>query len=118
MALSNLTSIEAINKGNNTYHLSVLVTPAWYRGDTNEYPFRTTSYPGAPGATYAILFTHPGDNPWDVGWFGNLKSVLGESVLNWWVPLRYGPCTKHDSSESDFPMGKAVEDLKKEAAGF
>lgn len=119
MTLHNFTTVEALSRNTSTYYLSVLITPAWCRRNPNEqYPFRTTTYPGAPGATYAILMTRPGDNPWDIGAFKNLQSVLGESVIHWFLPLKFSPCTKHDRQDSEFEMGPVVEWTKKDATGY
>ncbi|KAH7063136.1 DHHC palmitoyltransferase-domain-containing protein [Macrophomina phaseolina] len=92
MTLRNLTTVEALNRGNATYHMSVLITPSWCnRRNDEQYPFRTTTYPGAPGALYAILLTRPGDNPWDLGTLKNWKSVMGNSIVDWFLPLKYSP---------------------------
>lgn len=119
MTLRNYTTVEALNRGNATYHLSVLITPAWCQRNPNEqYPFRTITYPGAPGATYAILLTRPGDNPWDMGPSKNLKSVMGDSIIDWFLPLKFSPCTKHDRQDAEFEMGPVVEWTKKDATGY
>ncbi|KAF4312079.1 Palmitoyltransferase pfa5 [Botryosphaeria dothidea] len=119
MTLRNLTTVEALNRANATYHLSVLITPSWCnRRNDEQYPFRTTTYPGAPGALYAILMTRPGDNPWDLGTLKNWKAVMGESVFDWVLPLRYSPCTNHDRQDSEFEFGTVVETVKREATGY
>lgn len=119
MTLRNLTTVEALNRVNATYHLSVLITPSWCnRRNDEQYPFRTTTYPGAPGALYAILMTRPGDNPWDLGTLKNWKAVMGESVFDWFLPLRYSPCTNHDRQDSEFEFGPVVETVKREATGY
>lgn len=64
--------------------------------------------------TFAIIPTKPGDNPWNIGWLDNLKSILGERYLDWILPIRYSPCCSHDSPESDYPLGPDVERLKRE----
>ncbi|KAK0615409.1 Palmitoyltransferase pfa5 [Lasiodiplodia hormozganensis] len=119
MTLRNFTTVEALNRGGATYHLSVLITPSWCnRRNDEQYPFRTTTYPGAPGALYAILMTRPGDNPWDVGKLQNLKSVMGESIVDWFLPLKLSPCTNHDRQDSEFEFGPSVENAKREATGY
>ncbi|OJD31339.1 palmitoyltransferase pfa5 [Diplodia corticola] len=119
MTLHNFTTVEALNRANATYHLSILITPSWCnRRNDEQYPFRTTTYPGAPGALYAILMTRPGDNPWDVGKLKNLKSVMGESVIDWFLPLKFSPCTNHDRQDSEFEFGPSVENAKREATGY
>ncbi|KAL1646615.1 palmitoyltransferase pfa5 [Diplodia intermedia] len=119
MTVHNFTTVEALNRANATFHISVLITPSWCnRRNDEQYPFRTTTYPGAPGALYAILMTRPGDNPWDVGRLENLKSVMGESVVDWFLPLKFSPCTNHDRQDSEYEFGPAVENAKREATGY
>lgn len=45
---------------------------------------------------------------------GNLKSVLGESYVDWILPLAYPPCTWHNDSRSDYPLGPDFERLCRE----
>ncbi|KAL0258177.1 palmitoyltransferase pfa5 [Diplodia seriata] len=119
MTVHNFTTVEALNRANATFHISVLITPSWCnRRNDEQYPFRTTTYPGAPGALYAILMTRPGDNPWDVGKLKNLKSVMGESVIDWFLPLKFSPCTNHDRQDSEYEFGPAVDNAKREATGY
>lgn len=63
--------------------------------------------------TFAILQTQSGENPWHIGYLENFKSVMGDSVLEWLLPLRHSPCTRHDSMVSDYQFGPLVEQLKK-----
>ncbi|EOD51004.1 Palmitoyltransferase pfa5 [Neofusicoccum parvum] len=119
LTMRNLTTVEALNRGNAVYNISILITPAWcLRNNDEQYPFRTTTYPGAPGALYAILMTKPGDNPWDLGGFKNLKSVMGESIIDWFLPFKFSPCTNHDRQDAEFEMGPVVEWVKKDATGY
>lgn len=62
---------------------------------------------------FAILATEPGENPWDTGVWKNCKSVMGNSVLEWLLPIWHSPCCNHDSMESDYEFGPVVEKLKK-----
>ncbi|RGP80935.1 palmitoyltransferase pfa5 [Fusarium longipes] len=63
--------------------------------------------------TFAILKTESGENPWHIGYRKNFKSVMGESVLEWLLPLRHSPCTRHDSMVSDYEFGPLVDELKR-----
>ncbi|KAL4721896.1 palmitoyltransferase pfa5 [Fusarium chlamydosporum] len=63
--------------------------------------------------TFAILQTQSGENPWHIGYLKNFKSVMGESVFEWLLPLRHSPCTHHDSMVSDYEFGPLVEELKR-----
>lgn len=62
--------------------------------------------------TFAILHLGAGQNPWDLGAYGNWKSVMGDNVLDWFLPIRRSPCSNHESSESQFPLGRWVEELR------
>jgi len=78
----------------------------------------TTSPSGAsvgPLRTFAILHTKAGENPFDLGHYGNFKSVMGYTVFDWFFPLRYSPSTDHTSEESDFALGPVVQRLREEA---
>ncbi|KAJ4140432.1 palmitoyltransferase pfa5 [Fusarium equiseti] len=74
---------------------------------------RTTPRDQRAKRTFAILQTQSGENPWHIGYLENFKSVMGESVLEWLLPLRHSPCTRHDSMVSDYQFGPLVEELKK-----
>jgi palmitoyltransferase len=63
--------------------------------------------------TFAILQTEPGENPWHVGYRKNFTSVMGDSVIDWLLPIRHSPCTRHDNMVSDYEFGPLVEELKK-----
>jgi len=64
--------------------------------------------------TFAIVSTKPGDNPWNIGWLNNLKSIMGKRYIDWILPIRNSPCCSHDDPESDYPLGLDVERLKRE----
>ncbi|KAM0195139.1 hypothetical protein ACHAPA_005737 [Fusarium lateritium] len=63
--------------------------------------------------TFAVLLTEPNENPWDVGCRKNFKSVMGDSIIDWLLPIRHSPCTRHDNMVSDYEFGPLVEELKK-----
>ncbi|UNI22408.1 Protein S-acyltransferase [Purpureocillium takamizusanense] len=62
---------------------------------------------------FAILRTEPGQNPWDLGYWGNWKSVMGNTPIEWLLPIRHSPCCNHDSMASDYPFGPLLDDLRK-----
>ncbi|KAL2868501.1 DHHC family palmitoyltransferase [Aspergillus lucknowensis] len=65
---------------------------------------------------FAILQTLPGENPFDLGSpLKNLQQVLGSSITDWFLPLKYGKCGDHSTLESEFALGPVVTRLKKEA---
>ena len=61
---------------------------------------------------FAILRTEPGENPWDLGYWGNWKSVMGNSIVEWLLPVKHSPCCDHDSMQSDYQFGPLVVELK------
>ncbi|CAJ0548299.1 Ff.00g050530.m01.CDS01 [Fusarium sp. VM40] len=63
--------------------------------------------------TFAILQTEPGENPWHIGYRKNFTSVMGDSVIEWLLPIRHSPCTRHDNMVSDYEFGPLVEELKR-----
>jgi palmitoyltransferase len=62
--------------------------------------------------TFAILKTEPGENPWDLGLWQNWQYIMGENVLDWFLPIRRSPCVNHDSDESFYRMGQVVTALR------
>lgn len=63
--------------------------------------------------TFAITRTKPGENPWDLGsMFLNWKSVMGENVFDWLLPIRSSPCCVHDNPESLYQVGIAVNNIR------
>lgn len=62
---------------------------------------------------FAILRTEPRENPWDLGYWGNWKSVMGNNILEWLLPIKHSPCCDHDSMESYYQFGPLVAELKK-----
>lgn len=101
-----------------TYPLS---TPAWGQSGVAMNHFHGSSMgtmsPTSPRdeqatRTFAILETEPGENPWDLGWWRNWRSVMGNSVIEWLLPIWHSPCCNHDSMESDYELGPVLEKLK------
>jgi palmitoyltransferase len=63
--------------------------------------------------TFAILRSEPGENPWDLGYFGNFKAVMGHTIWEWMLPIKHSPCCNHDSMDSDYKLGPVVEEMAK-----
>lgn len=127
--LINITNIDVL-KRSQTYHLAIRIpidTPFSTSYPTITYPLEAQSL--ANGQTrdwnpetprdrlakrkFAIVKTEPRENPWDLGFAGNWKSIMGDNPLQWLFPLRHSPCCNHDSMESDYPLGKVLDTLKK-----
>ena len=120
--LLNTTSVENLSRQTKIWTLAVHISrpPA----TPNHTPFQTITYPltpppagtpFTPPRTFAILHSKPGENPYDLGYYGNFKSVMGTNVFDWLVPLRYSPCCDHDSGESAFALGPVVQRMREEA---
>lgn len=83
---------------------------------TNSSP---ASPPGATSVsrTFAIIETPPGFNPWDVSSLENLKTVLGERPIDWFLPVKHSPCTNHYSTVSMYKMNPEIARFRR-AAGI
>ncbi len=63
--------------------------------------------------TFAIVRTEMGENPWDLGYYGNWKSVMGANVVDWLLPVNGSPCARHDEAgESFYEMGPLYGKLR------
>ena len=40
---------------------------------------------------------------------------MGEHWYDWFLPIRYSPCSRHDSGESQFELGPVVDRMRQEA---
>ncbi|KAL2062357.1 hypothetical protein VTL71DRAFT_6623 [Oculimacula yallundae] len=69
--------------------------------------------------TFAILsMPDVNQNPWDLGSaYLNVKSLMGNRIIDWFLPIRRSPCCDHESTESQFPVGPYVEEIRR-IAGF
>jgi hypothetical protein len=63
---------------------------------------------------YAVLMPKQGSNLFDLGYWGNFKSLMGNRWWDWFLPLRYSPFTKHNDGFSSFPLGKDFRELEKQ----
>lgn len=62
---------------------------------------------------FAILRTEPSENPWDLGFWANWKSVMGSHPIHWLLPIWSSPCCNHEGMKSDYQIGPLLETLKK-----
>lgn len=63
--------------------------------------------------TFAIVRTNPNESIWDLGWWRNFKSVMGNNIVEWLLPISYSPCCNHDRMDSDYELGPLLTELKK-----
>jgi palmitoyltransferase len=128
----NITNIDAF-RSSPTYTLAVRVprgTPSTEKYRTITFPLPTyedpTLTPDANGrwptptqrddqaiSTFAIVRGEPGENPWDLGYWRNFKSVMGNNAWSWLLPITESPCCNHESMVSDYELGPLVDELRK-----
>ena len=118
----NSTTVENLSRKVKVWSLAVYIPRP--KDLPAQKPFRTVTYPlttspdvvsTRPLRTFAILHTKPGENPFDLGYYRNFKSVMGNTVFDWFFPLRYSPCADHTSGKSDFALGRVVQRMREEA---
>lgn len=125
-ALLNSTTIENLSRKTFVWQLAIYMPrPPDVAHGFRTISFSTTSGPSAtePNTrlqqsddirTYAILHTKPGENPFDLGLYGNFKSVMGNHWYDWFLPFTYSPCCDHCWTDGQFAMGPAVQRMREE----
>ncbi|CAI7597564.1 unnamed protein product [Penicillium pancosmium] len=77
---------------------------------------QTTEHAVAERHVFAILHTQPGENPFSLDSpLKNMQQVMGNNIIDWFLPLKHSPCADHSSQESAFALGPVVTRLKQEA---
>lgn len=105
---TNYTLIE-FRRRKDTKHMAVRISPDTPQG---EYP--TITFPSDHGEhKFAILEIGPKQNVWDLGYWRNWKSVMGDGPLRWLLPIWHSPCCESNTEALDYPLGDVVEKLKK-----
>ncbi|ERF70096.1 hypothetical protein EPUS_00283 [Endocarpon pusillum Z07020] len=74
--------------------------------------------PSQQPRTFAILSTQPGENPFDIGPWENIRQVMGYSLSEWLFPIRQSPCGEHRGRVSAFKINKELVRRLTEEAGF
>ncbi|KAF1988897.1 zf-DHHC-domain-containing protein [Aulographum hederae CBS 113979] len=64
---------------------------------------------------FAVLCLAPSQNPWDISPLRNMKSLMGEEILDWFFPIKYSPYMVHDYQDGYYPFGAVLERLKADA---
>lgn len=132
----NTTTIENLSRRTKVWTLAVLIpsnaqlpTPLPFNTiiyplgsvDPNQEKTIPPTSPTSPTSsstktrTFAILHSKPGENPWDLGYIKNFKSVMGESWYDWLLPIRFSPCCNHDRYNAHFETGPVVQRMKEDA---
>ena len=111
-AFLNTTTIENLSRKTIVWTLAIHMP----RISVTSPTFRTVSYSSSGVVrTFAILHTKPGENPFDLGPYRNFKSVMGDHWYDWFLPLRYSPCSHHDRKDGQFAMGPVVQRMQRDA---
>lgn len=119
----NTTTIENLSRHSKVWQLAIHIasppsSPSAIGFSTISFPLTSATpaqQPVNPPKTFAILHSIPGENPWDLGPMENVKSVMGEHVYDWILPLKHSPCSNHNRSDSQFALGSVVERMRIEA---
>ncbi|KAI0017888.1 palmitoyltransferase PFA5 [Xylariomycetidae sp. FL0641] len=130
----NMTNVDMLSSNSKVYQLAVRVP----RGTKSSDKFSVVTYPlpevpawlthghippdhrvepaverdDLATRTFAIVKTESGENPWDLGYWGNWKEVMGPGPLDWILPLRRSPCVNHESEVSFYPMGPVLSKVR------
>ena len=100
----NCTQVELETYDEKVYTLAVHL-PHGITPELKEVPgLRFITYPLIPTRTvpprdFALINLPAGTNPFDLGWRRNMRSVLGDSVLDWLLPIRFSPCAMERQNE-------------------
>ncbi|KAL2172564.1 hypothetical protein VTG60DRAFT_4683 [Thermothelomyces hinnuleus] len=62
--------------------------------------------------TFAVVKTEMGENPWDLGYYRNWKSVMGDNIIDWLLPIKKSPCALYENHESFYEMGPLYQKLR------
>ncbi|KAI1001468.1 hypothetical protein K3495_g6730 [Podosphaera aphanis] len=63
--------------------------------------------------TFVIVQTNEGENLWDLGTrLKNWRTVMGEDILEWALPVRRSPCCNHENPESQFQLGPLANQIR------
>jgi palmitoyltransferase len=138
---TNLTNVDALKRKTVVYQLAVRVphgTPVGPHCGVVTYPlqkddpnfrgqFRSESGSGPSSGpssepvsardllatrTFAIVGTEIGENPWDLGLYGNWVSIMGTNILDWFLPFRQSPCAVYENNESFYKMGPLYSKIR------
>lgn len=122
--LINLTNIDYLKSKNVVHQLAIRVPRGTSAGQdyhliTYPLPASKTSRQTASSLrdqlatrTFAVVKTEMGENPWDLGYYRNWKSVMGDNIIDWLLPFNESPCTKYETNESFYEMGPLYHQLR------
>lgn len=103
----NYTTIEIMQKGN-VYNIALLGrTPAPSTASSNQSNI-LCEVQRSQSRSYIVCQTQPGDNPWDMGARKNIQSIMGNSVIDWFLPLKMSPCAARIDKVGEYGWGEVV----------
>ncbi|GAB1312278.1 Palmitoyltransferase pfa5 [Madurella fahalii] len=130
--LINLTNVDYVKSKNVVHQLAIRVPRGTPRGQN--YTVITYPLPKPPNGsglsghtvvnespslrdqlatrTFAIVKTEMGENPWDLGYYRNWKSVMGDNIIDWLFPFNQSPCASYENNESFYEMGPLYHQLR------
>jgi palmitoyltransferase len=119
----NYTSVEAIQRGGIS-NIAFLIT-RMPTGPPNQRTPPTSSEGGEPkeddwpvlqtvrrsnGRMFVVMQTMPFQHPWSGTMMDGWKETMGNTPLDWFLPLRHSPCTKKERS-GEHNWGYVVYDM-------
>lgn len=132
-AFLNMTNIDQLKSKNFVHNLAIRVP----RGTQSCEKYKVITYPiskpgdltppssaetGARGVaterdmlatrTFAIVKTELGENPWDLGYWRNWKSIMGNGLIDWLLPIKDSPCATYENNESFYEMGAVLQRVR------
>lgn len=133
-ACLNLTNVDYIKSKTIVHQIAIRVprgTPASTNYSVVTYPLPKPSNGSAPRSspdiptadrnalrdqlatrTFAIVKTEMGENPWDLGYYRNWKSIMGDAIVDWFLPIKQSPCASYENNESFYEMGPLYPELR------
>lgn len=116
----NITTIENLTRHTKVWQFAVHI--ARPRDLSSNPPFNTVTFSVPDGTqnsnpefrskTYGILHSKRGENPYDLGYYGNWKSVMGNEWWEWLLPITYSPCAQDRGADGLFEMGGVTHRMR------
>ncbi|KAK7190490.1 palmitoyltransferase pfa5 [Paraphaeosphaeria sporulosa] len=116
----NYTTIETLQRGG-VHNISMLVTrrdPSTQTSRRNSSSHNAREKPNvlrevtrSDGREYVVFQTQPYVNPWDIGSMENLRTIMGNSIVQWILPFQTSPCIKRDDVRGQYGWSREVIDM-------
>jgi hypothetical protein len=109
--LANQNTIEEMQFDHPEFCLAVRIEEAQIPHDNPTFPYRTFTSPGMPPKHFAILLVPRFCNPWRLSPMENWKEIMGNRIIDWFLPIRKSPCATHNNPDTYYPLGVQFEML-------